>query len=576
MADAQSQGFEVMSSVQDMLAAVQARGAHSAFMEELPEEQQRTYAEVSLMELSAYVCWRRAQASRINCGETPIEFEAAWDLLDCDDKAEWVPEDPRAVLASDDLWAPLLADGPPACGSTRQPSAEMPPLKHERPPAQAQVPTLKHERPPGAAGTGTVTDAGGTSTGACEPDADPPPVDAVVASLDAQSHAATTSAPKKTIEPPQSNEDGAQAKNGQRHSNSETENKRNCDSAAPPPSQDNVRKLRPSRGDRQEPNGLNTQTPLTRGRSSNARLAGSQASQREKDSGDSDTGGISARRSRREARSEAHIAAAAKPPVQERAIPSKLKLAPMNLCPEALDAVCCICSSGECMDDNDLGLCDRCDRAFHQRCHDPPVPYFGNTEDKWFCAECVAEIAKQRQLRLGVGEFVWATVPAHSPPWPARVLRIDFNSLEDGHPYWVQFFDTGPCQGNWVGEGNLVPWSESPSFASIRDARRKLAVRLAEAKGAEPISGPGPRAPIAPLPTSRAIPKKRASPPARRAISSGPRKRQRHASPDEEEQDYSSQMDEMRELIEAARERQRRLEREIDEAEAVASTASQA
>ena len=45
-----------------------------------------------------------------------MQFELAWHVLDCDDKARWVPEDHRAVLMADAIWAPLLVDGPPACG----------------------------------------------------------------------------------------------------------------------------------------------------------------------------------------------------------------------------------------------------------------------------------------------------------------------------------------------------------------------------------------------------------------------------------------------------------------------------
>jgi len=113
---------------------VQNRGAPAA----LPAGQQRIYAEVSLLELSAFVRWRRGQASRSqNDGAASTDFEAAWDLLDWDDKSEWVPEDPRSVLACDTMWAPLLADGPPACGSAKA-AAAIP----SRPPGTTIVPSL--------------------------------------------------------------------------------------------------------------------------------------------------------------------------------------------------------------------------------------------------------------------------------------------------------------------------------------------------------------------------------------------------------------------------------------------------
>ena len=38
------------------------------------------------------------------------------ELLHRDDKAKWVPQGHRTVLANDETWAPLLSDGPSLCG----------------------------------------------------------------------------------------------------------------------------------------------------------------------------------------------------------------------------------------------------------------------------------------------------------------------------------------------------------------------------------------------------------------------------------------------------------------------------
>jgi len=62
---------------------------------------------------------------------------------------------------------------------------------------------------------------------------------------------------------------------------------------------------------------------------------------------------------------------------------------------DALEAVCCICGSGEATDDNDLALCDRCNRGFHQRCHTPPIVSFGGPDEDWFCGECRAAMGSQ-------------------------------------------------------------------------------------------------------------------------------------------------------------------------------------
>ena len=96
---------DILAHVQAEWEAVKECGARAAFAS-LPEEVQRTYVEVSLKELSAYVCWKQHWG---------FIDEAAWHALHCEDKAWWVPEDHRAVLMADAIWEPLLVDGPPAC-----------------------------------------------------------------------------------------------------------------------------------------------------------------------------------------------------------------------------------------------------------------------------------------------------------------------------------------------------------------------------------------------------------------------------------------------------------------------------
>jgi hypothetical protein len=110
--DTYTEDPEALAAVRDGLSAVQARGAVAAFRG-LTQDLQRTYAEVSLLELSAFVCYSRAQMQQ---GGTRHDIVTAWDTLDCDSKADWVPESPRAALAVESRWAPLLADGPPQCG----------------------------------------------------------------------------------------------------------------------------------------------------------------------------------------------------------------------------------------------------------------------------------------------------------------------------------------------------------------------------------------------------------------------------------------------------------------------------
>ena len=107
LADAQNQGCRVETLVADRFRSVQECGARTAFTH-LPEDLQQAYAEVSMLELAAYVTWRRMHDKRASSFDGPIQFDTAWDALDCDEKVEWIPEDPRAVLLSDGKWAALL------------------------------------------------------------------------------------------------------------------------------------------------------------------------------------------------------------------------------------------------------------------------------------------------------------------------------------------------------------------------------------------------------------------------------------------------------------------------------------
>eukprot|EP00971_Amphidinium_carterae_P091501 1811644-Amphidinium_carterae.1 len=67
------------------------------------------------MELAAYVLWKKS--FKKDEPRESGEFEAAWDALVLDDKAQWVPDNPRDVLLSEPQWATLLAK----CGKEYNP-----------------------------------------------------------------------------------------------------------------------------------------------------------------------------------------------------------------------------------------------------------------------------------------------------------------------------------------------------------------------------------------------------------------------------------------------------------------------
>ena len=67
---------------------------------------------MAIDELAAFVNWRRSQVAQQEKGDLPpaTEFESGWDLLNIDQKTEWLPEDTRAFLEADAQWAALLTD----------------------------------------------------------------------------------------------------------------------------------------------------------------------------------------------------------------------------------------------------------------------------------------------------------------------------------------------------------------------------------------------------------------------------------------------------------------------------------
>ena len=113
LADASNLHGEVVALARKHCASVQALGTLAAFLA-LPESEQRSYAEVSLLELSAFVRWQRTFRMPTGQALSMMEIVATWD--DLPHKEDWLPEDPRALLEADGQWAPLLADGPPPCG----------------------------------------------------------------------------------------------------------------------------------------------------------------------------------------------------------------------------------------------------------------------------------------------------------------------------------------------------------------------------------------------------------------------------------------------------------------------------
>ena len=95
--EAGSLGIEVSGSVRERAALMQAQGAQAAFATLAPGEQE-TFVAVSVLELAAYVNWRSHQGGlAFQDGST---FEDVWDNADCDDKRDWIVDNPADFLVA--------------------------------------------------------------------------------------------------------------------------------------------------------------------------------------------------------------------------------------------------------------------------------------------------------------------------------------------------------------------------------------------------------------------------------------------------------------------------------------------
>jgi hypothetical protein len=101
--DESSQGADVSVEIRNTMDMIRSQGLLAAYAA-LSGEFKEAYAEVSLMELSAFLRWHlHFQSSGTPCSVPDGE---AWDLLEDEEKANWISEDPYWVL-SDPLWSKL-------------------------------------------------------------------------------------------------------------------------------------------------------------------------------------------------------------------------------------------------------------------------------------------------------------------------------------------------------------------------------------------------------------------------------------------------------------------------------------
>ena len=104
--------------------------------------------------------------------------------------------------------------------------------------------------------------------------------------------------------------------------------------------------------------------------------------------------------------------------------------------------LCAVCGSGESHDDNDILMCDfkNCNRAFHVKCHDPPLPAPPHEDEDWFCAHCFcyADSVEAVNECFGTSHSSWRAMFPElqvlenaGTPQTGEELEEDYISAED-------------------------------------------------------------------------------------------------------------------------------------------------
>ncbi|CAK0826405.1 unnamed protein product, partial [Prorocentrum cordatum] len=92
MEEATNKNEEELAALRARWGTAQSMGASAAYAQ-LPQAQRNTYEDTTIAELAAYANFLRY---------------AALCSLNCEEMADWLTEDPKAMLAADPRWAPLL------------------------------------------------------------------------------------------------------------------------------------------------------------------------------------------------------------------------------------------------------------------------------------------------------------------------------------------------------------------------------------------------------------------------------------------------------------------------------------
>lgn len=100
------------------------------------------------------------------------------------------------------------------------------------------------------------------------------------------------------------------------------------------------------------------------------------------------------------------------------------------------DELCAVCQNGDSEPPNEILFCDNCDRAFHQKCCDPPV--LEVPEDDWLCKDCDPELLPVQEEVVPLEELMNMTIEL--PESIAMAVEGRAPDIEDldGHLRFMQ------------------------------------------------------------------------------------------------------------------------------------------
>lgn len=89
---------------------------------------------------------------------------------------------------------------------------------------------------------------------------------------------------------------------------------------------------------------------------------------------------------------------------------------------------CAVCQIEDDTVNNDIVLCDGvCGRAYHQKCHDPPLAVLPKDDEEWFCQHCLTK----SKMMTNINNHFDTNYTIYTRPQDAVLERVSILELKD-------------------------------------------------------------------------------------------------------------------------------------------------